>query len=202
MKPEKLPGVSGLKAALRHQMRAALHVMTTGDRALASLEICRHAAQLPAFHDAKTVALFAPLIMEPDIQPLVEEAWAQEKRVVFPLMSREGNAPRLDWRVAATWDELVVVGPFGVREPDPARCPSVAPEELDCVFVPGLAFDRRGGRLGRGGGYYDAALAAMDVGTPRVGLMFARQEAAEVPRDAHDQVLEVIVTESGFTRSA
>lgn len=202
MKPEKLPGVGGLKAALRHQMRAALHVMTASERAQASLEICLYAAQLPAFHDAKTVALFASLATEPDIQPLVEEAWARGKRVVFPLMSREGNVPRLDWRMATTWDDLVVVGPFGIREPDPARCELVAPEDLDCVFVPGLAFDLRGGRLGRGGGYYDAALALMDVGTLRVGLMFALQQAAEIPRDAHDQVLEVVVTESGFTRSA
>jgi 5-formyltetrahydrofolate cyclo-ligase len=195
MKPEKLPGISGLKAALRSQMRAALQVMTVEERALASLEICHRAAQLTAFHEAKLVAFFAPLATEPDIQPLVEEAWAQGKRVVFPLMTREGNLARLEWRAATKWDELIVVGPFGVREPDPARCPVIAPEDLDCVFVPGLAFDMRGGRLGRGGGYYDVALAAMDVGTPRIGLMFVRQRVGEVPRVEHDQVLTSTVSE-------
>jgi 5-formyltetrahydrofolate cyclo-ligase len=195
MKPEKLPGVSGLKAALRSQMRAALQLMTVEERAQASLEICHRAAQLPAFHGAKTVAFFASLATEPDIHPLVEEAWAQGKRVVFPLMTREGNVPRLDWRIATKWDELIVVGPFGIREPDPARCPALAPEDLDCVFVPGLAYDERGGRLGRGGGYYDVALAAMDVGTARVGLMFVRQRVAEVPHVEHDQVLTLTVSE-------
>ena len=197
MKPEKLPGIGGLKEALRRQMRAALAAMTDGDRARASVQLGRHAARLAAFHDAQTVALFAPLATEPDIHPLVEEAWARGKRVVFPLMSRVGDVPRLDWHAATAWAELVVAGPFGIREPDPARCPRVAPGELDGIFVPGLAFDARGGRLGRGGGYYDAALSALDVGTPRIGMMFTRQKAGEVPRDAHDQMLTCVVTEDG-----
>jgi 5-formyltetrahydrofolate cyclo-ligase len=125
----------------------------------------------------------------------VEEAWAKKKRVAFPLMSRDGGVPRLDWLVAESWDALVVTGPFGVREPDPARCSRLAPEELDCIFVPGLAFDPRGHRLGRGGAYYDAALAQLDIGTPRIGLFFACQQADEVPRDPHDQMLSGVVTE-------
>jgi 5-formyltetrahydrofolate cyclo-ligase len=169
------------------------------ERAQASLKICREAAALSAFHDAQTVAFFAPLATEPDLHPLAVEAWARGKRVVFPLMSREGDVPRLDWHIATAWNDLVVTGPFGIREPDPANGPRVAPEELDLILVPGLAFDARGARLGRGGGYYDVALAALDVGTPRIGLFFARQQAPEVPRDAHDQMLTGVVTESGVT---
>jgi 5-formyltetrahydrofolate cyclo-ligase len=200
MKPEKLPGVSGLKEALRRQMRAALGAMTNEDRAKASREICRRAMELPAFRESETLAVFAPLPTEPDIHPLVEEAWALGKRVVFPLMSREEDVPRLDWHIVLAWEELVVTGPFGVREPDAAQCPRVAPEDLDCVFVPGLAFDARGGRLGRGGGYYDAALAAMDIGMPRIGLFFIRQQVDAVPRDTHDQMLEAVVTEPDVMR--
>jgi 5-formyltetrahydrofolate cyclo-ligase len=201
MKPEKLPGVSGLKEALRRQMRAALGAMAEEARAQASLKICREAGALPAFREAQTVAFFTPLATEPDIHPLVEEAWAQGKRIAFPLMSREGGVPRLDWHAATSWDDLVMTGPFGIREPDPARCARVASDELDLIFVPGLAFDARGVRLGRGGGYYDVALAALDVGTPRLGLFFARQQAPEIPRDAHDQMLTGVVTESGLTSS-
>ena len=84
------------------------------------------------------------------------------------------------------------------RTPRAAR--ALAPEELDCVLVPGLAFDARGTRLGRGGGYYDAALTQFDVGTPRIGIMFACQQAPEVPRDAHDQTTDLVVTENGMVR--
>jgi 5-formyltetrahydrofolate cyclo-ligase len=197
MKPEKLPRISGLKEALRRQMRTALRAITEEERARASLKICRAVVMLPPFRDAQTIAFFAPLPTEPDLHPLAEEAWAKGKRVVFPLMSRDGDVPRLDWHAATNWDDLVVAGPFGIREPDPARCPRVAPEELDCILVPGVAFDAHGARLGRGGGYYDVALAALDIGTPRIGLMFARQQAPEIPRDAHDQMLTCVVTESG-----
>lgn len=197
MKPDKLPGIAGLKATLRQQMRTRLALQTEADRAQASLEICRRAAALAAFHAAQAVAVFAPLATEPDILPLIEEAWAGKKAVAFPLMSRRGEVPQLEWRVVKSWEELVVTGPFGVREPDPAVCTVLDPLELDCIFTPGLAFDPRGHRLGRGGGYYDAALAQLDVGTPRVGLFFACQRAEEVPRDAHDQVLTGVVTEAG-----
>jgi 5-formyltetrahydrofolate cyclo-ligase len=198
MKPNKLPGASGLKKMLRRQMRTRLAAMPPEERAQASLEICRRAAELPVFHDAQSVALFAPLASEPDIHPLIEEAWARGKRVVFPLMSREDDVPRLAWHAVKSWDEVIVNGPFSVREPDPAQCPRVHPLELDCIFVPGLAFDARGDRLGRGGGYYDAALAEFDVGTPRIGLMFACQQAESIPRDTHDQMVEIVITEAGI----
>jgi 5-formyltetrahydrofolate cyclo-ligase len=195
MKPKKLPGVSGLKEMLRRQMRTRLAGMSAEDRAYASLELCRRAAELPAFRDAKAVALFAPLATEPDIHPLIEEAWARGKQVVFPLMSREAGIPRLAWHAVKAWNEVVVTGPFGVREPEPSLCPRVNPLELDCIFVPGLAFDARGDRLGRGGGYYDVALTEFDIGTPRIGLMFACQQTETIPRDTHDQRLEIVITE-------
>ncbi len=196
MKPDKLPGITGLKATLRQQMRTRLALQTEEDRARASLEICRRAAALPVFREARALAVFAPLPTEPEILPLIEEAWAEKKTVAFPLMGRRGEVPHLEWQVARGWEELVLTGPFGVREPDPALCPLLDPLELDCIFTPGLAFDPRGHRLGRGGGYYDTALAQLDVGTPRVGLFFACQRVEEVPRDAHDQVLTSVVTEN------
>jgi len=185
------------KEEVRRAMRLQLRKISDAFRAEASLVICGLAAQLPAFRDGRCPALFVPLDTEPDIHPLIEEAWAQGKRVAFPFMSRDGETPHLQWLVAEGWNALVVAGPFGVREPEPALCPPLPPLELDCIFVPGLAFDPRGHRLGRGGAYYDAALAQLDVGTPRIGLMFSCQQVDEVPRDAHDQTLTSVVTESG-----
>jgi 5-formyltetrahydrofolate cyclo-ligase len=198
MKPNNLPGAAGLKKMLRRQMRTRLAAISAEERAYASLEICRRAGELPAFREAKAVALFAPLATEPDIHPLIEEAWARGKQVVFPLMSSEAGVPRLAWHAVQAWSEVVVNGPFGVREPEPSLCARVNPLELDCVFVPGLAFDARGDRLGRGGGYYDVALTEFDIGTPRIGLMFACQQAESIPRDTHDQMVELVVTETGI----
>src|SRR5476649_2450533 len=129
------------KEKLRREMRVHLRGMSPALRAEASLVICQTAANLPAFLKSRCVALFAPLPSEPDVHPLIEEAWAQGKRVVLPLMIKHGTVPELDWHEVTSWDEVVVPGPFGLREPDPLQCPRVKPAELDCVFVPGVAFD-------------------------------------------------------------
>src|SRR5258708_4030157 len=122
------------KEILRSEMRARLREMSPALHAEASLVICQIAANLPAFLKSRRVALFAPLPSEPDIHPLIEEAWAQGKRVVLPLMIKHGDVPELDWHEVTSWDDIVVPGPFGLREPDPLRCPRVPHAELNCVF--------------------------------------------------------------------
>src|SRR5271170_6399981 len=110
------------KEKLRREMRARLRGMSPDLHAEASLVICQAAANRPAFLKSRCVALFAPLVSEPDIHPLIEEAWAQGKRVVLPLMIKRGAAPELDWHEIAGWDEVVAPGqldPPGLREPDP-----------------------------------------------------------------------------------
>src|SRR5471030_1336996 len=147
------------KEKLRIEMRIRLREMSPALHAEASLVICQMAANLPAFLKSRCVAIFAPLPSEPDVHPLIEEAWAQGKRVVLPLMIKHGSTPELDWHEIASWDDVVVPDPLGLREPDPIRCPRVPLAELNCVFVPGVAFDHEGFRLGRGGGFYDSFLS-------------------------------------------
>ncbi len=179
-------------------MRGRLRGLSPDLRAEASLMMCQKAAHLPAFIASRCVALFAPLPSEPDIHPLVEEAWAQGKRVVLPLMIKHDARPQLDWHEVAGWDEVVAPGPFGLREPDPLRCPRVAIAELDCAFIPGLAFDDDGFRLGRGGGFYDTFLGRAPATLPSIGLMFSCQHVPAVPREPHDQALRSVITEDGL----
>jgi 5-formyltetrahydrofolate cyclo-ligase len=70
--------------------------------------------------------------------------------------------------------------------------------DLDCVFVPGMAFDHEGGRLGRGGGFYDSFLGLAPEKLHSVGLFFSGQKIPFVPREAHDQALRSVITEDGF----
>ncbi len=186
------------KETLRREMRTHLRQMSPDTQAEASLVICQIAANLPAFLKSRCVALFAPLSTEPDIHPLIEEAWAQGKRVALPLMIKHGSTPELDWHEITSWDEVVVPGPFGLREPDPLRCPRLPLTELDCVFVPGIAFDGEGFRLGRGGGFYDSFLDRAHAKLPCIGLMFSLQRVPAVPRERHDQALRSVITEDGL----
>jgi 5-formyltetrahydrofolate cyclo-ligase len=196
MKPDFEP-LRSAKESLRREMRARLRGMSPELRAKASLLICHTAANLPAFLKSRCVALFAPLPSEPDIHPLIEEAWAQGKRVVLPLMIKHGTTPELDWHEVTSWEKVVVPGPFGLREPDPLQCPRVESVELDCVFIPGMAFDEAGFRLGRGGGFYDSFLGKVTSDLTSMGLFFNAQKVECVPRETHDQALQSVLTEKG-----
>lgn len=81
--------------------------------------------------------------------------------------------------------------PYGMLEP-PADAPTVAPADLDVVLAPGVSFDRQGGRLGFGGGYYDRFLA----GTPalRVGVTYDECLVQELPQTERDQRMDWVVT--------
>jgi len=188
------------KKVLRREMRVRLREMGPAFRAEASLVICQIAANLPVFLKSRCVALFAPLPTEPDIHPLIEEAWAQGKRVALPFMINHGAIPELDWHAVASWDEVSRLGPLGLSEPNPLRCPRLAPAKIDCVFVPGLAFDTEGFRLGRGGGFYDSFLAQAAPTLPSIGLFFSAQKVDRVPREPHDQSLRSVITEDGVEK--
>jgi 5-formyltetrahydrofolate cyclo-ligase len=97
-----------------------------------------------------------------------------------------------------TRDELVP-SRYGLREP-PARAPEVELSRIQAFLVPGLAFDRTGGRVGWGRGHYDATLAAAPKAL-RIGVAFDCQVLDHVPRDPHDALLHAVVTEVATYRT-
>ncbi len=184
-----------LKRTIRAQLRAARGALDATARAEASASIAERLFSLDAVREARTLAVYAPLGGEAD--PLGLLARLQPGvRVLFP-RSRAGER-RLRFAACAPVD--LVVGPLGAREP-PAEAPEVEPEQIDCVLVPGLGFSLDGHRLGRGGGHYDATLAAMPRAS-RIGVAFEAQLVASLPREAHDAPLDALVTEARTLRFA
>lgn len=170
-------------------MRALLKTLGN-ERAGKSRAIVAVLAAHPAFLAAKTVALFAPIATEPDVEPLWEPA---ARQFCYPRVT----GPQLEFVIVrhpadltpAVWNPLV-------REPAAAQ-PTVPCAHLDLILVPGLAFTRDGRRLGRGGGYYDRLLAARAPHTVALGICFALQLVADLPCEPHDQRVDAVVTESG-----
>lgn len=89
---------------------------------------------------------------------------------------------------------------FGFLEPSPGSEP-VDLEDVDVMLVPGLAFDRSGNRLGKGGGMYDRLLSRLPIGVARVGVAADDVIVERLPTDAHDQPVQWIATESGIRRT-
>jgi 5-formyltetrahydrofolate cyclo-ligase len=146
---------------------------------------------LPALQQATRVALFASLPGELPTRPLFDSLASAGLARLLPRI--RGKA--LEFAPANDWDALEA-GPLGVRQPPPAIV-AVALEPADVVIVPGLAFDAAGGRLGRGGGYYDRAFAAATRAPFLLAVAFALQIVERVPCDSRDRRVDAIVTERG-----
>jgi len=135
-----------------------------------------------------TIAGYRPIRDEADPRELMKELSARGHALALPRI--EAKSAALSFRRWNAGDELVD-NRHGIAEPR-ADAESVAP---DVILVPLLAFDASGHRLGYGGGYYDRTLDALKA--LAIGVAYAGQEIASVPREAHDHRLDAIVTERG-----
>jgi len=136
------------------------------------------------------VSLYWPIRSELNTRPLIEAMHARGFPILLPAMTAVRQP--LHFRAFQPGDELEK-GPFGLSEPSP-QSPEGRPA---IVFAPLAAFDRRGVRLGYGGGIYDATLKALRAAGPvtAIGLAYALQESEAVPDEPHDQRLNFVITE-------
>ncbi len=181
------------KAGIRRRMRTVLAGMGAGERREASAALCRRLGELPTWREARCLLVFLPMAGEPDIEAAATAAAAGGRRICVP---------RVDWSRRRM--HPVAIGGFDEAVADPEhprlRCPppgpAVDPAEIDLVLVPGLAFDAAGGRLGRGGGFYDRFLPTLPPATVRVGVAFDAQILPEVPTDGRDVRMSFVVTDA------
>ena len=133
------------------------------------------------------VSGFWPLAGEIDILPLLRTLIGRGHQVVLPVTPAIGNPLNFRlWRPGARM----------IQERFGTMCPTGEPAVPDYLLVPLLAFDRRGGRLGYGGGFYDRTLAGLP-GAVAIGCAFAAQELDEVPVGPYDVRLAAVATENG-----
>ena len=178
-----------LKSELRRRLRTALAGITPERRAAASAQASALLRRQRVWLQAKSVLFYAPLADELDLLPLLEEALAEGRIVALPrYLPDPGIYSAFQIK---SFSKDCAPGHFGVFEPGLA-CPALALKSLDLALVPGVGFDAAGHRLGRGKGYYDRILA--DVAGTRCGVGFDEQIAPEIPAEAHDIVLNCILT--------
>jgi 5-formyltetrahydrofolate cyclo-ligase len=192
-----MSGVQPPKNRLREELLSARLQLEPNERARRSRAACERIAALPAFREARTVAVYAATGAEADPATLTSSALSRKKRIAFPRLDPDSRV--LSFAACSPAD--LVPGDRGVRTPPPGA-PPVALGELDLVVVPGVAFDLHGRRLGRGGGYYDATLALLPAHTLRVALAFDLQVVEEVPGEPHDVEVHLIATEARLFEAA
>jgi 5-formyltetrahydrofolate cyclo-ligase len=192
------------KAALRREALDAVRALPSSERAAASGRLLERLTEWPSWRNAKTVALFCGTRDEVDTEGVIRAALAEGKTVLLPRTEEEhAGKPRLVFLPVGDYDRDLVEGAFGILEPR-EEAPAEPPPEPDLILVPGTAFDERGGRVGRGKGFYDRWLEGRAA--TRAGLCFDAQILRKkLPLEAHDQLLDAVVTERrllNFSRPA
>lgn len=179
--------VAARKAASAARKKAAAEV----GRDAASDAIARNFLNAIGLEKVKVISGFLPIGSEIDTRPLLRQVLEKGVDICLPAVLKPEHP--LEFRQWRDGDPLVDED-FGTRAPAPTA-KVVLP---DVLVVPLLAFDRAGYRLGYGGGFYDRSLEKLRKDKPvlAVGVAFAGQETASIPRDENDQPLDWIITEN------
>lgn len=189
------------KKTLRKRARAARVALTPDYRRLAVRQTLRNALHAGLFLKGKRWGFYLPVGEEFDVLPLVNQALHMGKDCYLPITAHRIAQPlrfaRLDGSHGLTHNR------YGIIEPHTHRL--MGARWLDVMIMPLVAFDRAGRRLGMGGGYYDATLAYLSSRKRwrkpiLIGVAYACQELNEVPAEAWDVRMDMLLTENGLTR--
>ena len=181
------------KADLRNEMRAVRASLTVQEQRRTARLLLERLEAWSLWKKAETVMAYAAVRGEADLTPALQSLWREGRRVVLPRCEGKRLAA-----LAVRGPEELSPGYMGIPEPK-AVCTAVDPDEIDLILVPGLAFDRSGGRLGQGAGYYDRFLP-LTHGF-RLGVAHAACVVGRVPADPWDCRMDAILTTDGILPS-
>ncbi|HEY6744619.1 MAG TPA: 5-formyltetrahydrofolate cyclo-ligase [Mycobacteriales bacterium] len=175
------------KRGWRARLLAARAELSADELDAAAGALCRHV--LDRLGGTPRIAAYVPVRREPGSLRMLDALRDGGTEILLPVVVADG----LDW---ARYDGPagLVAGPLGTRVPS---TPGLGPGALaaaDAVLLPALAVDHGGVRLGRGGGYYDRALAAVPAGRPLIALLHDGELVARLPADPWDRTVTAVVS--------
>jgi len=182
------------KNRLRQQMRERREALGPGERKRKSGDICRHVLNM--LNHGEPVLIYSAKELEADTTPIITSLLERNTPVVVPIIVKEDVSLRLSYLRNLS---VLVPSTFGVPEPIGNEIPA-DPRDISTIILPMLGFDRKGGRLGYGAGYYDRFLAK-NPQIRKIGIAFSCQEADRVPVDENDIHMNCIITEEGIVYS-
>lgn len=182
------------KVELRRQLQNRLLSMPEQQRQDKSRKACRHLIASERFQEASTIMMFLSLPHEVDTSEAILHAWQMGKTVAVPKISWQQRH-----MIPVGINSLETgfsTGAMGLRNPvDGVPIPF---GQIDLVVSPGLGYDRRGNRLGRGGAFYDRFFANKTLTASRCGFAFIEQVVDSIPVTENDQPVHFLVTDEGI----
>jgi 5-formyltetrahydrofolate cyclo-ligase len=184
------------KKDLRSHLLQQRQAIAPSDWQAKNEAICQHLAQCEVYQNAQVILAYLSNRQEPDLSLL----WTDN------LLPKRWGLPRcvekdLAWHLCEPSNpEQFQVGAYGILEPI-ASLSILKPEEVDLILVPAVACDRKGFRLGYGGGFYDRLLSQPSwIGKPTIGIVFEFACLEQLPSDSWDYPLQSVCTEAGWVQ--
>jgi len=188
------------KEGLRRTLLARRAGLSPEEVLRASDVVAGQVETLPEWHTAREVLVYMAFGGEIGTERLVRGLLDRGARVLAP-RCRPSEAGVLDVACVTCLSQLSP-GAYGILEPDPASCPALSLVSPDVALIPAVAFDRQGGRLGFGQGYYDRLLAGPGFEHTRlIGLAHGFQLVDRLPLDPWDRPVHAVVTDAGIIRT-
>lgn len=194
MENTELMNIKAKQRRMAYEARAA-----QPEKEVASRIICDRFMSLPAYKEAETVMWYLHCRTEVRTRDTLARRLGGGQSIVIPYCTKDAmGKPVLGlWRLQDL-NELAP-GMWGILEPPKARRgeqgKEVEPERLDLIMVPGVAFDKAGGRLGNGAGYYDRLLARIRTDCVKAAVCFEAQLLPEIAMGPHDIYMDYVITE-------
>ncbi len=180
------------KTKIRQQILKKLKLQREEHRLQKSLVIKKRLFETFEFKSANTIMFYISIGCEVETRPMIEEALNMGKRVAVPVTNVTSKKI-----IACEIKDLktqLCEGPYGIQQPKKEYIKKIPINDIDLVITPGIAFDKKGNRLGRGAGYYDRFFKEVPDKTPRVGLAFDFQVVEEIPTLSHDIRITRLIT--------
>lgn len=177
------------KSKLRREVLSSLASMTSTIYRDQSFAVAKKVLQEPSIKEATIIGTTISNLPEVDTIHLIEALWRLGKKVAVPKC--DPKTRQMAFFIIDSFAQLETVY-MHLREPIPNQCEFVDASEIDVMLVPGVVFDKRGYRIGYGGGYYDRFL--LEYKGELLSLIFDEQLRDEVPTEAHDSPVNVLLT--------
>ena len=179
------------KKSLRKKMTSQRAKMNPDEREKLSHTIVQNLLNHEVYKNSSTIMAYASMPEEIQLHELFKDTFEKNKRLAIPFIVGRGTMRP----VLLPSMEALEVGDFGILTVKQSLRKFVDIKEIDCLIVPGSAFDVQGQRLGLGGGYYDRFMKAA-VNAKKIALAYDFQIVEDLPVEPHDSKVDIVITES------
>jgi len=181
------------KSDIRGEIKNTLNSLSNSERLNKTKDIENRLFEFANFLESKIALLYLNRENEVRMWEIIKRCFSISKTVVLPAFDIEKHDMKLMKVVNLKAD--LKTGSRGIKEPKKHLCKIVPIEYIDIAFIPGIAFDEKGGRIGSGEGYYDRLIPKLPNTTRKVALAFEDQIVQQVPMESHDRYIDILITE-------